>query len=212
MPKLILIALSSLLATSAAAACCDAELKDPSASVRVLQPIIKVQRHDAGLVVTVLGELENTTEATVDDLVVEARIADANGQVADVLTQSLYGIVVPPGQRVAFRLQAPAASPEASYSSVKARVTSGEGHRPSPRGSDGKDRESALLSFLVSWGPMLLLILVWVVLARKYSGKGSPQQRLVELMVEQNALLARQASAIESIVSTGNSPRAPREA
>ena len=59
---------------------------------------------------------------------------------------------------------------------------------------------------------MLLLIVVWIFLARKYSGKGSPQQRLVELMVEQNALLARQASAIETFAANAKSVQAPREA
>lgn len=49
-----------------------------------------------------------------------------------------------------------------------------------------------------------MLILVWVVLARKYSGKGSAHQRSVELIAEQNALLGKQLAAIESIATAAS--------
>ncbi len=53
----------------------------------------------------------------------------------------------------------------------------------------------------MAWGPMLLLIVVWLLLARKASSKGSFQERMLAGMQEQNALLGRQVSALEAIAS-----------
>ena len=126
---------------------------------------------------------------------VEAKLADSTGKVIEVLTESLYGITVPAGQQVAFRMQGSAAASESAYASVQARVTSGETQKARPQ----QKPESRIIAFLVSWGPMLVLILVWVYLARKFNGKGSLQNRTVDLIAEQNAILTKQLAAIETI-------------
>jgi len=113
--------------------------------------------------------------------VVEAKLADSTGKVIEVLTESLYGITVP--------------ASESAYASVQARVTSGETQKARPQ----QKPESRIIAFLVSWGPMLVLILVWVYLARKFNGKGSLQNRTVDLIAEQNAILTKQLAAIETI-------------
>ena len=52
---------------------------------------------------------------------------------------------------------------------------------------------------------MILLILAWIFLARKYSGKGSNQAKMLTVIGEQNALLTKQISALETIASAVSS-------
>lgn len=181
-------------------ACGDHDLKDPSASVQIVDAAVNASKSDGPLFVTVLGEFKNITESKIDNLVVEAKLTDSSGRVIDVLSQPIYGLVVPAGQQVAFRLQGPAAATQGAYVGVQARVVSAEAHAPTePR--PAKQETNRFIDFLVSWGPMLLLIAVWIFLARKYSGKGSTQDKMLAAINEQNALLAKQASAIESIAA-----------
>lgn len=187
-------------------ACCTTDLRDPSTSVRVIAAKVVTTKSEGAVVVSVLGELQNTTEATVDDLVVEARLLDSKGEQVDTLTQSLYGLKILPLGKLAFRLQGTAAAASDAYVSVSARVTSGVAQAPSPMRSASEKGENVIVSFLVSWGPMLLLVLVWIVLARKYSGKGSPQQRLVQLMEEQNVLFSKQVAALEALQQAARQP------
>jgi ATP-dependent Zn protease len=190
----------------AAMACNEHDLEDPSL-VQVLQPSFTTSKTDGPVFVTVIGTFKNTSSNKVENLVVEAKLTDAQGKVIDVLSQPVYGVAVPAGQEVAFRVQGQAAAAQASYSGVQVRVSSGESHiarQPRPPAKEA----SPWLDVLVSWGPMLLLILVWVVLARKYSGRGSTQDKMLLAVNEQNALLARQLSAIESIAQAAKS--APR--
>ena len=65
------------------------------------------------------------------------------------------------------------------------------------------------IKLVVSWGPMILLIIVWILLARKYSGRKSPQQKMVNLMEQQvqtgeqtKADIQRLADAAEQMVLT----------
>lgn len=184
-------------------ACADHDLKDPSTSVQIVDAAVNTSKSDGPLFVTVLGAFKNITESKIDNLVVEAKLTDSSGKVIDVLSQPIYGLVVPAGQQVAFRLQGPAAATQGAYVGVQARVVSAEAHAPSaPRA--GKLEANRFIDFLVSWGPMLLLIAVWIFLARKYSGKGSTQDKMLAAINEQNALLAKQASAIEIIAAAAS--------
>jgi ATP-dependent Zn protease len=193
-----LISLPLTLFVSYALACGDHDLPDPGSSVQVVEATVQTAKMDGPLFVTVLGEFKNTTGSKIGNLVVEAKLIDASGKVVDVLSQPVYGLVVPAGQQVAFRIQGPAAVKESLYAGVRARVVSAEAHAPSaPRAA--KQESNRFVDFLVSWGPMLLLIAVWIFLARKYSGKGSTQDKMLNAIGEQNVLLAKQISAIEAI-------------
>jgi ATP-dependent Zn protease len=195
-----LVSLPLLLLASHTLACADHELPDPSASVQIVEATVSTSKTDGPLFVTVLGSFKNTTGSKIDSLVVEAKLTNSSGKVIDVLSQPVYGLVVPAGQQVAFRLQGPAAVKEGLYAGVQARVVSAEAHAPStPRAA--KQESNRVIDFLASWGPMLLLIAVWIFLARKYSGKGSTQEKMLVAIGEQNALLAKQISAIEVIAS-----------
>lgn len=210
MKHLILVPILALLISNASA-CVDHELPEASASVEIAEASVSTTKNNGPLFVTVLGALKNTTNNKIDNLVLEAKLTDANGKVVDVLTEHVYGLVVPASQQVAFRLQAPAAASPNSYAGVQVRVVSAEAHAPSvPRAA--KKETSRIIDWLVSWGPMILLIVVWVFLARKYSGKGSVQDKMLVALGEQNSLIARQISAIESIATAANAKKSASDA
>jgi uncharacterized membrane protein YgcG len=197
--------------------CCAEELQNPSAAVKVVDARIVTREAGHDVLVTVLGSLKNETGQSVSNLVVEAKLLDAQGKLVDVLTDSLYGIVVMPGDQVAFRLQripAAAASP-ASYAQVQARVTSGESQEAAqPRRETGWGwNRHTFMSLVSNWGPVLLLIaaLVWLVwVLWRVSNKKSPltqradeQLKLIAaqnaLIAEQRVLLQRQVAALEKL-------------
>jgi hypothetical protein len=93
---LLMLALSGL-AYCAAALAEQTELTNPDAAVKVVDARFILGQPKAGEQgVTVLGNLKNETGQPVSDLVVEARLLDAQGQVVDVLTDKVYPIVVMP--------------------------------------------------------------------------------------------------------------------
>ena len=55
-----------------------------------------------------------------------------------------------------------------------------------------------LIQLFMSWGPILMLIGVWLWLIKR-SNASNYQNRLIDLMKEQNQTLERQAAAIEKI-------------
>lgn len=205
------IAAFALLLTLNAQACADHDLQTPSVALQVVNAAVSTAKADGPLLVTVIGELKNTTNDKINDVVIEARLTDASGKVIDVLSESQYGLVVPPGEQVSFRLQGAAATTQAAYVGVQARVVSAQAHSAStPRRPSSREGTDGFKEFAISWGPMVLLVLVWIFMARKYSGKGSNQDKMLIAINEQNALLTRQSAAIETIAnalsSRGNSP------
>ena len=190
-------------------------LENASAAVQVVDAQLRTAEAPRGAGVTVLGELKNVTAIPVSDLVVEAKLLDAQDQLVDVLTEPVYGIVVMPGEQVAFRIHGLGTATRASYAKVQARVTSGETLRPvkakaaAPAGWYQRWGKNLLFS----WGPMVLLLAVWFALMRYGAGRKSPTNRTMDLMAEQvaqfqrqidvlgeqNALMARQAVALETL-------------
>lgn len=207
---ILLLALFSFKAS----ACVDHQLRDAAASVQVVEPSVTAAQRDGCVLLTVLGSVKNNGGERVESLLVEAKLKDASGKTIDVISQPVHGLVVPAGQQVAFRLLAPAAAAPAMYAGVEARVVSAEAHVPfvPPPPARAENEPNVFVSLLVSWAPMLLLIAVWVLLARKFSGKGSTQDKMLTAIGEQNALLARQIAAIEAIASAAAAKKAANEA
>lgn len=202
MKQLFLAPLLALVLSNALA-CAEHDLPDAGSSVQVAETSVITSKNDGPLLVTVLGTLKNTTGKRIENLVIEAKLTDASGKVIDVLSERVYGLVVPAGQDVAFRLQAPAAAGPDAYAGARARVVSAEAHAPfTPRAA--KSVPHPVIDLLVSWGPMILLIAVWLFMMRRYSGKGSTQDKMLAAIGEQNTLLARQIAAIESIAAAAS--------
>jgi ATP-dependent Zn protease len=205
------VSLMFCLIASSAYACGDHDLPNPSSSVQIVGTTVSTSKTDGTVFVTVLGSFKNITESKIDGLMVEAKLTDSRGKVIDVLSEPIYGLVVPAGQQVAFRLQGRAAAKEGAYAGVQVRVVSAEAHaRSAPRAA--KQEANPFVDFLISWGPMILLIAVWILLARKYNGKGSTQAKMLAAINEQNSLLTKQISAIEAIASAASSRKAAGDA
>ena len=203
--KRIFSALALALSLNAIA-CNDHELQQPDASLQVINTSVSTAKAQGPMLVTVIGELKNTTTEKIDNLILEAKLTDSSGKLIDVLSESMYGLVVPPGEQVSFRLQGAAATTQATYANAQVRVVSAEGHSKSNKQSSGESK-SHFAELAVSWGPMILLVLVWVFLARKYSGKGSNQDKMLTAINEQNALLTRQSAAVEAIAAALSSAK-----
>jgi len=180
------------------------DLQDPNNALKVVNTSVITSKSGGAPIVTVIGELRNNTNNKIDELVVEAKLTNSNGKVIDVISGPIYGLVIPAGQQVAFRLQEPAAADQSSYSGVKVRIISGESYIHTRPLHNSKNNYSPYTEILISWAPMILIILVWIVMAKKFSGKGSNQAKMLAALSEQNSLLEKQVAAIESIASASN--------
>lgn len=179
------------------------DLTNPSQSLKVTDSTFTIIPIEGRQTLTVIGTFKNTTANKIDNVVVEAKFMDSNKKVVDVMTQPVYGIVVPANQEVSFRLQGLLGASQNSYSAMEARVSSGETHIER-QASKKKSEDSLFMTLLISWGPMLLLIGVWMLFMKKYNGKNSAQNRTLDLIAEQNLLFTKQLSAIENIADAAN--------
>ena len=151
-----------------------------------------------------IGEINNASDSTWKDIVVEVRYFNADGDLTDTVTEHLYDHIVPPGKSAAFRIWTAACKKQDEYSSHKAVVTFAEPRQPST-GCDGRPFPS--LEMFSLWGPLMLIIGIWIFVMKKfYSGKNSPQSRLLKiqenmaaLVKEQNQCHERLACAVEKI-------------
>ena len=140
----------------------------------------------------------------------EAKFLDSANKVIDVITQENYGIVVPAGKDVLLKLRDSISGAQVSYSKVEVRVLSADFRAPkSAFGSaNPNNTKNAMIEFLISWGPMLLLIAVWIYMMRKYSN--GYQNKVLQFMDKQNELIAKQAAALE-LIATASSASKSRE-
>ena len=149
--------------------------------------------------VTTIGTIKNSSDSLIEDIVIEVKYFNADKKLIDVVSQPVYGLVVPASQEVSFRVRDIADKPKNAYASSSVRVVSAEQRKiqqPKP-----KQSSFPWTDILISWGPMLLLIAVWIFFMRRMNKKGSPQARTVELIEKQNAVLERIASAAEKAIS-----------
>jgi ATP-dependent Zn protease len=99
-----------------------------------------------------------------------------------------------------------AAKPKEAYATQEARVLSAE-----PRISRQKPKLTLWSTFgdlLLSWGPMFLLIGVWIYFMQRMRRKDSPQERSIALLQQQVELskvqsqfLAQIATALEALAT-----------
>lgn len=173
-------ALLLALAAGAAQAKCAAHVgrTDADAMALVATPTALTVGQDGDhRVVTTLGTITNPTGVCFTDLVIEVQYFDAAGQHVDTLVEPAAGLVSPADEAVEFRVQGVAARDAKAYATQRVRVMDG-----SARWSKAAEtKQSSLVELLLSWAPMLVLIAVWVMVARWFSGKKSPQGKLVEI-------------------------------
>jgi ATP-dependent Zn protease len=189
------------LLSNAANACSDAESAKASVdNLSVTANSFSLSEADGRRMITTLGSMKNSSEACFDSVVVEVKYLDAKNSVIDTITQPLYGVVAPPSAEVAFRVRDEAANAKEAYASQVIRVVSAEPRKAS-RGTKAQSGWSTFADFLVSWGPMLLLIGVWVFFMQRMKRKDSPQGRQLALFEQQNAILEAQNGLLARIAS-----------
>jgi ATP-dependent Zn protease len=154
-----------------------------------------------------LVNVKNSSDASAYNIVLEAKFLDSANKVVDVITQENYGIVVPAGKDVLLKLRDSISGAQASYSKVEVRVLSADFRAPkSASGSaNPNNTKNAMIEFLISWGPMLLLIAVWIYMMRKYSN--GYQNKVLQFMDKQNELIAKQAAALEQIATASSASK-----
>lgn len=154
----------------------------------ILEPKFNYQIYNGDPYVFSIGYIKNNSENPLEDITVAIQYYDQNGELVDAAFENLYSFVVPPNEKVAFKVQSIAAREKEYYVMHDVRIVSAAHEIPcnqNTRSRAGNLNFDFVKKILISWFPLLLIIIVWIVLARKYSGKGSNQRRLVELMEQQ---------------------------
>jgi ATP-dependent Zn protease len=184
-------------ASSAAPTCQDSDSAPASIeSLSVTGTSFAVSDDQGRRMMTTLGTLKNSSSSCFESVVVEVKYLDSRGQLIDSITQSLFRVVAPPSQEVAIRIRDEAAHPKEAYASQTLRIVDAE-PRTGSRGA--KSIRSVLVDSLANWGPMLLLIGVWIFFMQRMKRKDSPQGRTLALMERQIGMLASQNALIERI-------------
>jgi hypothetical protein len=162
-----------------------------------------VKSWESGSYVFTIGEIQNNIDATLDDIVVEARFFDTDGELIDVTVERLYSLRVPPSETVAFRLQSMALAERDEYVSHEVRLISASESRPCAQssGTAGTSNFELIKKLLISSFPILLLLAAWIYFMRRAAGKNSPQNRSLDLIDRQNDMIEKQGSAIERIAN-----------
>jgi ATP-dependent Zn protease len=195
--KKFVAAMASIVSTGALACSGAEDVDEIAGKLSIPSTTISFSQGSERAFITAMGVVKNSSTSCAQDLVVEVKYFDGSGKQVDVTTQPIYGVVVPANQEVAFRLREEADKQRDAYASAVARIVSAE-----PKFSASpKQRQSALADFLYSWGPMVLLIGVWLLVMRKYMGKNSPQQRSLALVERQTEILKRQVEVLERLAA-----------
>lgn len=189
------LAVVALLGSAAVQACPAAQEFDESgAALKVLRATLSYEKEEAGGMVTTLAAVRNTAAVCVENLVVEVNYFDADKKLVDTVTQLLYGVVLPPSQEVSFRVRDTAARDKGAYAAVQVRIVAAE-----QRAGRARRSEDSAWKWLESWGPMLLLIGVWIVVLVRSRGRNSPYGKTIALLEAQTAAQARQIAALERL-------------
>lgn len=196
------VAMAVSAGTAGAACTLQPDFDDAGSAIQVVQPSFSWNGGERGASINATGVLKNTSAACADSIVVEARFFDEQKNVVDVITSPLDGIVVPASKEVAFRVQGAAAQPKAAYASMSARVVSAEQRYSRGSVTPAPTWQSQVLGFLGSWGPMLLLIGVWLWVMRRFYGKKSPPYRNLEMWEQQIELLRQEVATMKQLAES----------
>lgn len=163
----------------------DEDINADLTKLNIVDSSMSYSEPDGKRLVTVLGTLKNTNPFPVDELIIEARFFDSQKKLVDVITQPLYQVIVPISKEVGFRLKGSADKLKESYDSYNVQVVYAEQHFV----NQPNKRKGVWTELLISFLPLLLLILVYVFYMRKCMGKSSPQMKILPLMERQIDIL-----------------------
>jgi len=155
--------------------------------------------------ISTIGYINNDSEYPLEDISIEVRYFDEKGNIIDSDFENIYSLVVPPKEKVSFKLQATAIAEKDSYSSHEVHIIHAAQNIPCNKKSKSRNNSNTyntIKKVLIGWFPLLLLIFIWIFFVKKYSGKGSNQHKLVELMERQVEYDRARNKEISSIAKT----------
>ncbi|NHZ79115.1 hypothetical protein F2P44_07465 [Massilia sp. CCM 8695] len=195
--KIFIARLACILAFPASAFACGYDDASPAVVNKLAVSNTSFEVSDGPRMVTSLATLKNGSADGVRDIMLEVKYFDANHVLVDTVTQSVDELVVPASGEVAFRIRDLAAREKEAYASQEIRIISAEAIKPHRKQSPSVT--SQILDFLYSWGPMLLLIGVYIYFIKRANGKNSPQNRMMVLLESQSAHLNAQLRLLERL-------------
>jgi len=202
--KNIVIGLVLACMTTTAFACADvADSDEAIAKLSVTTTSISYALEEGRGVITTLGTLKNASDACFSQLVAEVKYYDAKGTLIDVVTRPMYGLVVQSSKEVAFRVRDDADKPKDAYASSSIRVIAAEVKNS---GKTSPTQKQYWMDLFVSWGPMLMLIAVWLIFMRRFNGSKSVPQRSLAMLERQVQTLERVALALEKKSGNASAP------
>lgn len=149
--------------------------------------------------ITVIGKMKSRSAVTLENIVLEVQFYNSNKVLIDSVSQELYSVVVPPSSDVTFRVRDDADKAKNQYSYHVIKVIGAE--QRDANQSNKKKRSPGFLDFLISWGPIVVLIAVWVFFIRQMYKRNSPQNRSLALIDQQNKLFMHQNELLERLAS-----------
>jgi len=148
--------------------------------------------------ITCVGKILNKSNIPIKEVVFQVQYFNATGDLIDTVTGYEYSYIVPPKEEIAFRVSGTSArSLNEDYTSHKVIVTSAKQDLPST-----KKRKNFIIELMISWGPMFLLIAVWIFFIRKFQGKNSPQKKIIVIQEKQYELIKAQNELFADLIET----------
>lgn len=179
-------------------------LDEPPESLSVENVTTTAVTNERTAMVVTIGTIRNNTDRVMRNPVVEVRYFDAEARLIDVIVENLYTTVIDANDDTAFRVQAFPAAPSESYVAERVRIIAAD-QAPTPcpdrRGQvskpdDAEDNSPWWLDLIISAFPILLLVLVWIWIMRRYQGKKSVVGESVDEVRKQNQILGEQLKRI----------------
>ncbi len=152
---------------------------------------------DSSYVFTI-GHIQNNGEYPLEDVSIEVQFFDKSGEVVDVTYKSLYGITIAPKEKIVFRVETFAAQKQELYVSQKVRIIDAKEDRPCSK-KDSKTKNGFISELIGMLLPIVIFFVIFIFLMRKYQGKGSSQERLINLMESQVELIKKQNGELSKI-------------
>ena len=147
--------------------------------------------------VSCIGTIKNSSAEVWEEVEIEVQYFNKENSLIDTATEYIYGLVVPANDTATFRVREEADKSESEYHSHKVRITSATTNTNKP---PSRTKNKTLTNVLISWTPMMLLIAVWIIFMRKYSGKNSPQRATMGILKEQVELIKEQNSLFKDLI------------
>ncbi|MEY4589922.1 MAG: hypothetical protein RL497_1998 [Pseudomonadota bacterium] len=159
---------------------------------------------DTKPLLTAIGNIKNTSSSCIDEIVVEAKFYNDAKELVDVISDSVYGVMIGPSKEISFKVRDMPSRASSEYKTLEIRITSAEAREKNTKNS----KKSLIESLLIALAPILLFVLFFYVGMRKMQGKDSFQTKVRILMEQQTALMEIQAHAIEKIAALMESEKA----